>query len=344
MRRPRSTPDAAVCIPVRNEQDSLPALIDILSDQVRAFDCRLVGCFYLDSCTDNSAAILEQARASAPFEIRISEGLATPESNAGRARRLAFDLGLAALEHAPDAVLLTTDADSLPAADWLPANLDALVHADIVAGEIRQSDTGFSHHHARVERYFNRLHQLNRAVDPVPWEAPATHHYAGGASLAMTASTYARLGGFQDHPRGEDALLIETAAWHGLRVRRDARVGVVTSTRRVGRVDLGFAAHLRGLDETESTDEIMVADPRVAIAQYRRHAYARQVFRVAGKAELAAFAAELGQPPKTVQAVHDASPNAEAFAMRIVERPDSAPLRLIEAEQLQDRLMTIYLR
>ncbi|VVT14877.1 conserved hypothetical protein [Sphingomonas sp. EC-HK361] len=329
---------------MRNEQDSLPALIDVLANQARALDCHVIGCFYLDSCTDDSAVILENARARAPFEIRMAQGSSAFVPNAGRARRLAFYLGLAALDHAPDAVLLTTDADSLPAADWLHANLDALGHAEIVAGEIRQSDTGFSHHHARVERYFNRLHQLNRAVDPVPWEAPATHHYAGGASLAMTASTYAILGGFQDHPRGEDALLIETAAWHGLRVRRDARVGVVTSTRRVGRVDLGFAAHLRGLDETESTDEIMVADPRVAIAQYRRHAYARQIFRGADEEALTTFAADLGLSTRAVHDVHDASPNAEAFAMRVVERPDSAPLRLIEAEQIQDTLMTIYLR
>lgn len=297
----------AVCVPVRNEAALLPRFLDALAAQdAQAF----VLCVLLDGCSDASAAIVDGRAASVPFTVVTAEA-AGGAPNAGRARREAMALGLSVLD-APGGTIVSTDADSVPDPDWLSANVAALKVADVVAGRIVRAGGRASPLQDRVEAYYDALFALRRTIDPVPWEAPRTHHYTSGASLAFRAEAYRALGGFEPLPSAEDARLVDAAHREGLRVRRDVSVRVETSARREGRAAGGLADHLLRLDRGEAA--ATMAHPEDMAWRYRRHAEAR----AAWPDPSTALANLLGRDLAHVERVASAAVNAEAFAMQVV--------------------------
>ena len=120
----------AVCVPVRDEALRLPRLLDALAAQDGpAFTL----CLLFAGCTDASAAVVAARAETLPFPV-LTGSLTRAAPNAGRARRAAMALGQDAVGEG--GILISTDADSLPAAGWLAANLRALAHADVVAGRV----------------------------------------------------------------------------------------------------------------------------------------------------------------------------------------------------------------
>ncbi|WP_261293506.1 glycosyltransferase [Sphingomonas hylomeconis] len=317
----------AICVPVRNEALLLPRLLEAIAAQAQA-DALTLRLFF-DDCRDDSADIVAQHAASMPFRIVSKTGGATAEPNAGRARAQAMTIGLDACGDA--AVLLSTDADSIPAPDWVARNLAALDLADLVCGRIVRGGELPSAIQDRVEAYYDGLFALRRAIDPVPWEAPHTHHYTSGASLAVRAGTYRALGGFEPRASAEDARFVDAAHAAGLRVRRDAAVCVETSSRRHGRAAAGLADHLRGLDGG-ATGPTM-AHPADEAWRYRGQARARAAWGDAAAVDRLAVA--LGRDAAHIRAVARTSANAEAFAMRVIgEVPGGARLATLdEAER-----------
>lgn len=305
----------AICIPARDEAAALPDLFGALGRLRRERLERLHLCLLLDGCEDDSAAIAASLRSSLALQLWIEE-VPRAAANAGVARHRAMNLGLRALA-GNDGLLLTTDADSVPAVDWLSAMTAALCEADVVAGRIVRDDRLPNPLQDRVEAYYDALFALRRQLDPVPWEAPITHHHAGGANMGIRAAAYAALGGFAPLASGEDARLVDDAARAGLRVRRDAASLVRTSGRRDGRVTGGLASSLRLLDGGDAA-AIRVAHPADAAWQYRRHARARAA-HLLDRLDLAAAA--VGLPHDHVLGVARDCINAEAFAMRIVPEP-----------------------
>ena len=301
-----------ICIPVRDEEHVLPSLLQALSELVvRRRPVEL--CFYLDGCHDGGAALLRAADVG--HRVRIVAGDRQREPNAGRARRAAVAVAIDALGPR-DALLFTTDADSQPAPDWIEAGAAALQMADVVAGRIVRDTAASDPGQSRIERYYDRLFRYRRRLDPVPWEAADTHHFAGGANLAMHASAYRAIGGFQSLPHGEDATLLDDAARAGLRVRRDAAMLVTTSSRRQGRATQGLASALRSLDGGEVPH---VAHPLSVAWQARAQALARRVFaRIDDPAAQAELGAVIELSSDHVLGVARDCSNGEAFAMRIV--------------------------
>lgn len=329
----------AVCIPVRNEAALLPALLDAMTRQ--RIDAHLSLCFLFDDCTDASERIVADRAPYLPFAVLTSIGEGGDAPDAGRARRGALALGEAAVAGQRCAALLTTDADSVPASDWVAANSRALAVADVVAGRIVRDDARPDSAQDRLEAYYDRLFAMRRMLDPVPWEAPETHHYTGGASLAFRAAAYTALGGFRHRRSGEDAAIVDEAHRAGLRVRRDAAVLVETSSRPVGRAIGGLADHLRALAGGARLDAIRVSHPDDAAWQYRGHAAARRGFAaLAGGAAPEPLARRIGVAAATIGDVARACPNAEAFAMRIVPGAPGGErlIGLVQAEDALDRL------
>jgi cellulose synthase/poly-beta-1,6-N-acetylglucosamine synthase-like glycosyltransferase len=162
-----------------------------------------------------------------------------------------MQLGLCRLTH-PDSLLLTTDADSTPHADWLSVMTAGLAKADVVAGKIVRRCERPSHLQDRIEAYYDALFAWRRRIDPVSWEATATHHCTGGANLGIRADAYRTMGGFLPLASGEDARLLDDASRAGLRVRRDAASVVYTSDRRTGRAVAGLALALRQMDTADA--------------------------------------------------------------------------------------------
>ena len=313
-RRPEGPilPPIAICIPACNEAAELPALF-------AAFDCLdtpregLVHvCLLLDGCTDASASLAAGYRARSRHRVWLDQA-AQSSANAGRARHRAMSIGLGT-PAADGGLLLTTDADSVPARDWLLASAAALEQAEVVAGRIVRRGDRPCHLQDRVEAYYDALFALRRRLDPVTWEAAATHHHGGGANIGCRADAYRALGGFAPLASGEDARLLDDAARAGLRVRRDAASVVHTSDRRQGRAAAGLATALRHLDEGDAA-AVQVTHPQDAAWQYRMQAAAR-ASHAGDRLDIAATA--LGLSHDHVLGVARDCPNAEAFAMRIV--------------------------
>ena len=301
---------AVVCVPVRNEEALLPRFLDALAAQRGGG--RFTLCMLFDGCDDNSAAIVAARIRDLPFAV-VTAAVSAGEPNAGLARRRAMGLGLSVLGE-DDAVIVSTDADSVPDPDWLSANRAALEHADVAAGRIVRAGGDPNPVQDRVEAYYDALFDLRRRIDPVSWEAPRTHHYTSGASLAFRSAAYRDLGGFEPLPSAEDARLVDAAHWSGLRVRRDAAIRVETSARRVGRANGGLADHLRRLDAGEG--DAMMAHPDDMVWRYRGHAAARAAWSHPHR--FGALANELRHDPDDVARVAASAANAEAFAMQIV--------------------------
>jgi hypothetical protein len=318
----------AICVPVRNEEARLPRLFDALGRLAPARDLPVHLCLLLDGCVDGSAALAGRYRQAARHPVHIAQVPPAP-SNAGIARDRAMRLGVDAT--GPSGILLSTDADSWPRPDWVVTMLAALDRADIVAGHVVRSGSRISKDQDRLDLYYDRLFALRRQVDPVPWEASATHHHASGANMGMRADTYVALGGFAPLPHGEDARLVDDAARAGLRVRRDASSVVHTSDRRSGRAEHGLADALCDLDRRGAA-AITVAHPADQRWQYGAHALARRSFDVAVFGDLGRT---IGLSEDHLLGVARDCPNADAFAMRVVPTPPGGmrevPLPVAEA-------------
>ena len=305
----------SICVPLRDEASHLPGLFAAFDALDRDPNDLVRFCLVLDGCTDDSLRLARDYAAHAPREVLIDRAPPSP-ANAGRARHRAMMLGVRALAGG-DGLLLTTDADSRPTPRWLATMAHALDRVDVVAGRIVRNVTRPNPVQDRVEAYSDALFALRRRLDPVPWEAATTHHFAGGANIGIRADAYHAVGGFPSIASGEDARLIDDAGRLGLRVSRDASCIVHTSDRREGRAPGGLAAALHDTDRGDAAS-VRVAHPQDAAWQYRMHATARAAF-ADERWDVAADA--LGLSGDHVRGVARDCPNAEAFAMRIVPTP-----------------------
>lgn len=305
----------AVCVPVRDEARRLPALVGALAAQANAGDFRLCLVFDGDEpLLRTRVARMARADGLALVCRSIARGR-TP--NAGRARRAALALGLEAVAGRSDALLLTTDADSVPASDWIAASRAALAEVDVVAGYVRRDNRPALPVRDRLEAYLERLYDLERELDPITYEPPRSHPGIGGASLGFRADVYCALGGFSERPYEEDLEIVAAARRAGYRLRRDRAVRVTTSSRLFGRARCGLADDLRG--QRAAHDLPRVEHPVEAVARYRRSAAARRAF-LAGASD-----AELTELAATLELTHDelrraalAAPSADAFALAVV--------------------------
>ncbi len=288
----------------------MPRLLLGLANQVAS--PAFAVCLFFDNCDDGSQALAASLSEHVPYSIRVDRCDRGRPPNAGLARARAMAAAEAA---APDGVVLTTDADSEPRADWLANNLAGLKVADLVAGQIMRNGRPAQRQDA-VEAYYHRLHAMRRRIDPVPWEAEQSHHWTSAASLSMRTATYRALGGFRPIVSGEDAALCDTAARAGRQVRRDADVVVRTSARRSGRATGGFAAALAMLDEDAS--DPLIAHPEDEAWRFHMQAEARSLH---GTGQYSRFATRLRLSIREVERVAAECRNGEAFAARIVGAP-----------------------
>ena len=335
--RPQACATIAICVPARNEAALLPRLLMGLAAQEGGEP--FVLCLLLDGCTDESDHVIAMHRDVVPFDIVTQHIAADATPNAGRARAAAMAFGLETV--GADGILLSTDADSVPAPDWVATNLTALEIADVAVGLIVRSGGAPSPVQDRIEAYYDGLARLRRMVDPVPWESTQQHHYTSAASLACSAQTYTALGGFEPIPASEDGRLVDTAHRLGLRVRRDAMIRVETSTRREGRALGGLAGHLRDMDRTGGASARM-AHPDDVAWRYARHALARACWPMLDTTA-ESLAAALHRPVADILAAASAAPNAESFAMQVV--PDiPGGERLVDLATAEAALSALLLR
>lgn len=274
----------AVAIPARDEADRVIACLAAIRRSLDA-GARPGGVvLVVNNSRDNTYGLARRVLEQGPaphllVDVRFGPGAA----HVGSARRLALDL--AAQATARDGVLLTTDADSRPAVDWVAETLRAIdAGADLVCGAIEpaaEAEPPLSaplRARLGLEQAYARLSQeLEARISPrAPLGGPP-RLITGGASLACRWRLYRDVGGLPPLDGGEDRAFVEAALARDWRVRHVAAVRVLTSCRLVGRARNGMAetlaARVHG-DAVSCDDALEPAGATLLRARARRALHA----------------------------------------------------------------------
>lgn len=263
--QPHSQMRACVVVPVRNEQAILPALIAALAAQrdlrgipldAHAYEVLLL----LNNCSDGTAAVAHSLRQRYPkLALHVAQIEFDPhEAHVGRARQSLFDAAFQRLDrlNRQAGLILTTDADSRPAPDWIVQNqMEIADGVDGVGGLITLDRVERAALPEGVQRFFSLDVKYRRALeelrslyapqfhDPFP-----RHHQHFGASLAVTAAAYAKAGGMPLRPSSEDVALYHAVLASGGLFRHSFRARVMTSARMAGRAQGGLADAIQEWD------------------------------------------------------------------------------------------------
>ena len=258
--------EAVIIIPARNEEEALPATLEALRRQVELDGTamqvdRFEVLLLLNNCTDRSLETVRHYGQQHPyFNLHVLEAtLAEQEAHVGTARRLLMDLACERLETnsgRPDlnrVAILSTDADTLVAPDWIASNLAEIQQgADVVGGvihlfpeELDALNPGTRNAYERDRRLQCLVAQLEAILDPDPADPWPRHLEHFGASLACTASVYRRSGGMPPVKPLEDVAFINALRRVGARIRHSPRVHIQTSARLDGRAEVGLSGQLR---------------------------------------------------------------------------------------------------
>jgi GT2 family glycosyltransferase len=267
-----------VAVPARNEARRLPLLIRALSEQtwLRVGRRRLNVTIAVNNCDDDS---MDVARDEASLHPRLSVNLINvkfPEHSAhvGSARRLAAETALAASTH-PGSVLMTTDADAVPEPSWVENNLRAIEGgADAVGGFILADETEVALLGPKVRRraahhlYYAKLaDQLAALLDPLEYDPWPRHQDHTGASLAVRAEVYRKVGGIPPLAFREDVAFVERIRAAGYHLRHALDVRVRVSARLDGRAQNGMSDCLKHWIKAESEGEPHLVEPPQAILE-----------------------------------------------------------------------------
>lgn len=282
----------SVVVPVRDEENTLPAALDALAHQTNAQgapldpDCCEVLVF-ANNCRDGSAALARRFAQSHPhLALHVAETtLPPPLANIGAARRLAMDFACRRLLACgrPGGIIASTDGDVEVAPDWLFQTLREFERgADAVGGCIR---TQFGHdadpdarRYARRDRVYQRgLVRLESLIDPDLADPWPRHHQFFGGSLAVTAEAYCRAGGLPAVSCLEDVALENALKRQDACVRHSPYVHARASARQAGRANLGLAAQLREWGEMGRANvPHSVQQPQAVEVRLRARALLRQ--------------------------------------------------------------------
>jgi GT2 family glycosyltransferase len=293
-----------VAIPARDEAERIGPCLDSLNEQTQPPDAVVL---LLNNCTDRTEKIARGMAADLRFRLDvISRDLPPTAANAGHARRLAMEL--AAKQVGPNGVLLTTDADAVAPPEWVSGNLAALDQGvDIVCGRaiIDPVEAQLIPDHLHVDdarecRLIALLDDMAWLLDPEMHDPPARHTEASGASLAVSAEAFHRVGGIPAIPAGEDRAFVRALWMMDARVRHDPGIQVVVSGRFEGRAPGGMADAIRRrmLQQDEFTDDLV--EP--AMDAFQRYGLRQRARRARGGLADPDLAGDLGLPPATLAA------------------------------------------
>ena len=252
----QARPGFVVAIPVRDEEERLPACLRALAQQhdpsgraIPPTAVRIV--LFVNNCTDRSASLARKLGVGLSLDVRVVEVRLPPATaHAGAARRAAMDFAEAWLVEGGewDGVILTTDADSQVAPNWIAENLAAFrVGAEAVLGRIDLDGEGkllpdALHQRGALEDTYERLlTELSWLLDPLehnPWPHHAT---ISGASLGITRTAYRRVGRLPRVSLGEDKALIALLSREDAKIRYCPTAHAITSGRTNGRAPGGVA-------------------------------------------------------------------------------------------------------
>lgn len=253
----------AVTIPARDEARRL---LTCLEAAAAALAGRGGIVLIANGCRDDTAPIARDWFAATGLPgIVIDEPEPPVAGGVGRARRLAIAAALDRLS--PEGIVMTTDADSRVAPDWVAANLAELGRADLICGLVLPDPGESAALPARIGQlgaaegeYEQLTCRAMWLLDPVAHDPEPAHMNAAGASLAFGRALYDAVGGMPALATGEDRAFAAAAEAAGWRLRHTERARVVTSCRLTGRTEAGMAGALRSriTEEDPLVDELLL--------------------------------------------------------------------------------------
>jgi glucosyl-3-phosphoglycerate synthase len=244
-----------VVVPARNEEELIGSCLRALAEQEgvtwEEYEVLLV----LDECTDRTGAYAKEVAASYPaLRLYILDG---PGKGSGYARRAGMEVACDRLYAVgrPHALISSTDADTIVASDWISAQLAAAERgARAIGGRIELADDG-SVPKALLEWHLacgnSRYRKLLSEDEPI---GRTEHWQFSGASMALTAAIYRKVGGLEPREVLEDEQLERVLRKHDVPIERLLSVRVATSARVVGRAGRGLAHDLSAAAKTLKVD------------------------------------------------------------------------------------------
>ena len=249
---------SCVVIPVRNEEEQLHGVIEALAGQRDLDGTALTPASYeilllLNNCNDQTSRVVRELQDRFPrLHLYWAEVCFAPEeAHVGKARQALFDAAFQRFQvlQRPDGVILTTDADTRPAADWIAQNENEIAKGvDAVGGRILLEPAELAALPAGVRRLFlldigyrRALEEMHALFVPAAHDPFPRHHQNFGGSLAITAASYGRAGGMPLRPFREDVALYQAIVHSGGLFRHSEAVRVYTSARVIGRAARGLA-------------------------------------------------------------------------------------------------------
>ncbi len=324
----------AVAIPIKNEDGHLLACLDAIDVAAGRHTGRVTILAMANDCDDGSLAILQAWQPRYAVLDWRAVSMLPGARHAGWARRLALDAAASTLVADAD-LLLSTDADTYVASDWI-ARIAAHVDAgyDAVAGRaltLREDRAALGltgrYRLNQLGRYYTALDYLRATTEAEAHDPWPRHFYEGGASIALTRALYRRIGGAPTPKVAEDRALFDRIRAHGGRVRHALDVRVFTSCRIEGRAPGGMADAVAGWI-TQPADaplhEVYTMTAALSPGDARPSDQISFLTLPAAIAEAKAAIRRLGQPPQVepIRIVPVAALDAHPVGERGVEFGD----------------------
>ena len=235
---------ACVVVPARNEQDLIACSLRALAAQTGIEPHEYEVLLVLDACTDSTAERAREAADAHPLlRLHLLDG---PGLGSGHARRAGMDAACERLTGLgrPGGLIASTDADTVVAHDWLSVQLDAAERgARAIGGRIALGPGSLPQTVLRWHSERGRSRHQKLLADPDRLGA-AEHWQFSGASLALTAETYAKVGGLEPRATLEDEDLEKILRKERIPIERLLSVRATTSSRLEGRASQGLAYDL----------------------------------------------------------------------------------------------------
>lgn len=238
---------AVVVVPARLEAASIARCIAALAAQSGIEPSAYEVVVVLAGDDDETDRALKEACDRVPH-LRVHV-LHEESAGSGPARRVGMDAACARLLAVgrPDGLIATTDADSVVAPDWVAAQLDAVaLGSKAIGGRIELSQDDLDRLPEAVAAWRRRRGELRhrKMIERAPPGAAVDHWQFSGASIGITAATYAEIGGLGDVSALEDEALERALERAGVPIDRLGSVRVTTSGRTDGRARRGLARDL----------------------------------------------------------------------------------------------------
>ncbi len=315
-RSPLISCEVCIIVPVRDEAENIEATLLSLTNQVdltnKPLDKNRYEIIVLaNNCTDNSAEVIRHfAQNHSSLILHIVEmTIESDRAHIGWVRKLLMDEAYRRLKSLGRdfGVIASTDGDTQVSSTWIAATLaEVKAGADAVGGRIVTNNRERSKldkitrlYFLRYLRYNYLTSQLEAFLDPY-FDPLPRHHYHYGASFAVTARMYAKVGGLPPLPSSEDLALYNALMRADACFRHSPAVRVVTSARDLGRAKAGLAdrlSQLKTIGQKQQclwVESALTTEARFRLRRQLRYLWQRTLMGKTSAVKMAIVAQKLG--------------------------------------------------